>query len=332
MSSNSDTIVQLAERIRQRSENLAANAEQRRAQRDTNVSATENSDYFLDNFSKMKEDLDVKIQQANSIDKEDLINYLDELVQDVGKIQKFLNESAMFLAAFQIKKAQETINITNETIQNCIKNLQPKKKFGFKSKKNIETQKSKKEKATDETDSFKSAINLSDELKEKLFFGFKNCIGETLIKHSSELKNRQLYLQNLIDCKVIALGNPSSLQFSNLKNSIVLVGPTSRSAFIKDCINCTFVLACQQVRIHNTQNTTFYLHVTGAAIIENCKKIYFGPYTLKYEELDEDFRQSGLSLDINNWQNVEDFHWLNENEKSPNYFLLEEDSWKTEWL
>ncbi|MCL4141840.1 UNVERIFIED_CONTAM: hypothetical protein GTU68_046834 [Idotea baltica] len=318
-STNPEAILALLEqRMKQRSENIALSAEQRRAEREDKASATENADYFSDNFNKMKEEIDKEIARAHTVSKSELIIYLDELVKDVGKMQKFLNESSMFLASFQIKIAQETINSTNDLVQGCIKELQPKKKFGFKNKPKPSANKPKVDKAADSIDgNTESSHILTEQLREKFFFGFKNCNGESLSKSEGEIKDRQLNLQNLTNCKVTALGNPSSLQFANLKDTTVFVGPTSRSAFIKDCYNCKFVLACQQIRIHNSQNTNFFIHVTGSAIIENCKGIAFGPYTLQYEELSSHYAQSGLSLEVNYWKNIEDFSWLNENEKSP---------------
>ncbi|KAB7500228.1 Tubulin-specific chaperone C [Armadillidium nasatum] len=334
--SSNEAVIALGERIKQRSESLALTSEQRKAKREINTSENEKSDYFIDNFSILKKNIEKKLQNSTSVEKSQIVDYLDGLVNDIAKMQKFLNESSMFLPSFQIKVAQETINVTNDTVQDCINKLQPKKKFGFRNKRN-ETPKQKSVNVlnTDTTDNknvSQTSTILNQHFREKLFFGFKDIKGETLTKTAEELKNRQLNLLNLTSCKVIALGNLSSMQVSNLKDCTVVVGPNSRSAFIKDCSNCVFVLACQQVRIHNTQDTKFYLHVTGSAIIENCENVSFGPYTLDYDEKEKHFEESGLSKDVNKWRNIEDFRWLNENEKSPNFTLIDEEDWERDWL
>ena len=44
-----------------------------------------------------------------------------------------------------------------------------------------------------------------------------------------------------------------------------------RSIFIEKCTNCVLVLACQQLRIHEAVDCTFFIHVTSKAIIEDSK-------------------------------------------------------------
>ncbi|KAG7159627.1 tubulin-specific chaperone C-like isoform X1 [Homarus americanus] len=322
----------LLERMKQRTDDLAQKAEQRRSEKESNAAVSEKFDYFHETFQQMKKDLETKIEEVGNVKKANLITYLDNLVEDSQQMQQLLNESSMFLASFQMKKASAEMKELDELIHCRIEELQPKKRFGFGKKKVTE----KTENITAMKDSTDSSTamqsNSLDEIIKKQFFGFKDQAHQTLTKSAGELENRQMNLQNLQDCKVIALGNPSTLQVASLRNCTVIIGPTSRSAFIKDCINCKFVMACQQVRIHNTQNTQFYLHVTGAAIIENCQKVQFAPYTLRYPELEDHYCQSGLDLNINQWDKIDDFHWLSESEISPNWSVIPEDERLENWL
>ena len=70
----------------------------------------------------------------------------------------------------------------------------------------------------------------------------------------------------------------------------ILCGPVSSSVFIEDCKDCTFVVACQQLRVHGTVQSLFYLHVTSRAIIEDCQQVSFAPYNLTYPELEQHFK------------------------------------------
>ena len=332
METNKDaTPAMLLERMKQRTEVIAQKAEQRRSEKTLNQAASENIDYFYDTFQGMKEDLEQKVKMAADVEKSQLLVYLDSLVKDFQNIQQFLNESSMFLASFQIKKAQENVNELGILVYGRIDELQPKKRFGF-GKKNVEKKDKNKEMKVDHVDSSKEKIKSLDKIIERQFFGFKDSSDQVLTKSAAELENRQLNLQNLRSCKVIALGNPSTLQVASLTDCTVIVGPTSRSAFIKDCTNCKFLIACQQLRIHDTKNTDFYLHVTGAAIIENCSSVQFAPYTIEYPELESHYRSSGLDLDTNYWNKIDDFHWLNENEESPNWSVIPENNRRKNWM
>lgn len=322
----------LLERMTQRKDNLAQRAEQRRQEKESKAASSENADYFQQAFQEMRSALEGKLERASSVEKSELPVYLDGLVKDVQVMQQLLNESSMFLASFQLKTAQEELKALNTQVTARIEQLQPKKKFGFGKKQQAPV---KNEKVgglkKDQTDSSKENP-LDHLLEDRQFFGFKDEIGKTLTLEAGELENRQLNLFNLRDCRVVALGNPSTIQAASLHNCTVIVGPVSRSAFVKDSTNSWFVMACQQVRIHNTSQTCFYLHVTGAAIIEDCREVQFAPYNLQYPTLDQHYLQSGLDRDTNHWNQIEDFHWLNENEDSPNWSIIPEAERTNTWL
>ena len=65
---------------------------------------------------------------------------------------------------------------------------------------------------------------------------------------------------------VTILGSPATLHATNMDNVTVLCGPVRTSIFVENCTNCDFVVACQQLRIHTTTQSNFYLHVTSKVI------------------------------------------------------------------
>lgn len=64
----------------------------------------------------------------------------------------------------------------------------------------------------------------------------------------------------------------------------------SSSVFVEGCRECVFVVACQQLRIHTTTLSAFYVHVTSRSIIEDCSTVTFAPYSWSYPQLDEHFK------------------------------------------
>ena len=101
--------------------------------------------------------------------------------------------------------------------------------------------------------------------------------------------------------------------------------------FYFSCSDSVIATGCQQLRVHHTTNTDFYLHVTSRAIIEDSKNVRFAPYNVQYPLLSEHYAMSGLDLAVNNWYDVDDFNWLAMNTPSPNWRVLEEENRKTEW-
>jgi hypothetical protein len=81
-------------------------------------------------------------------------------------------------------------------------------------------------------------------------------------------------------------------------------------------LQCTFVVACQQLRTHETTDSDFYLHVTSKGIVEDCSRTRFAPYSFRYDGSDDDFAESGLSSDVNHWNEIDDFNWLSSDQVS----------------
>lgn len=322
------------ERMQRRQEQLEERARQRRQEREEQAGLTGSAaaEDFFKTFHELRTALQPRIEAAESVPCNELTDYLDGLVKGVQKLQDVLNESSHYLASFQQKKAQKEVDETSANVQAAVAKLQPKKKFGFGRKKPAgKTSAPPKEEATKETLA-SSALDALDGLADRQFFGFKDESGRTLTVSQEELSGRQLNLQNLKECRVEALGSPGTLQAAGLERCTVLVGPAARSAFIKDCRQCTFVLAGQQMRVHNTHDSDLYIHVTGAAIIEGCQGVRVAPYNLVYPALDEHFLASGLNRNTNYWDRLDDFDWLNENEASPNWSVIPEGERHSDWL
>lgn len=326
----------LLARMKQRTEDIAQRALQRRNQQTNRNTELETADAFLAAFHEMKNKLEEDLGRSQDLkeDRDKIMHHFDMMVRDHGYIQEYLNESSMFLASFQMKRSQEILAELDAQIQSQMEALQPKKRFGFRSKPPTKP----KEILQPVVDSIESARRtdennaLLDSILQKNFFGFKDERDKTIRVLADEINDRQLNLQNLSNCRICVLGTPGTIQAADLTGCTVIIGPTSRSAFIKRCRDCRFVMACQQVRIHDTNDSHFYLHVTGAAIIESCRDVGFAPYNLEYPDLELHYTHSGLNRTINNWDNVEDFNWISKNEKSPNMFIIEEKDRNESWM
>jgi hypothetical protein len=96
----------------------------------------------------------------------------------------------------------------------------------------------------------------------------KDKTNEKLILRSDQVTQQVVGIFRMEDSTVILKGSPSAVHVRGLRNCKLLTGPVSGSIFVDHCQSCTFVLACQQLRIHTTTDSSFYIHVTSKAIIE----------------------------------------------------------------
>lgn len=280
-----------------------------------------------------------------SISEEDHSAMLASLSEEIQKFDTFFNEKSHDLSPYDVRQTQVISVQIKEKFVALQDTLKPKKKFGFKSKykKNASNKsdgsKNKEEKAIAETISSISVSNDENDDSNIGSYEIKNPDGCNLIEvPSKEIEARDVIMNKLRNETVLGkivvriLGSPGTLHITNMDNVTVLCGPVRTSIFVENCINCDFVVACQQLRIHTTRQSNFYLHVTSKAIIEDCHSVGFAPYSLSYTQLDDDFSKSGLSKEINNWNNIDDFNWLSTEKRSPNWHILEENYRKNNWL
>ena len=134
--------------------------------------------------------------------------------------------------------------------------------------------KNKEEKAIAETISSISVSNDENDDSNIGSYEIKNPDGCNLIEvPSKEIEARDVIMNKLRNETVLGkivvriLGSPGTLHITNMDNVTVLCGPVRTSIFVENCINCDFVVACQQLRIHTTRQSNFYLHVTSKVII-----------------------------------------------------------------
>ena len=326
-------------KLKKREEERIAGVSRRKLEKDNVASAQENFEYFSDNFNKEKLMLEKRLESCDSLPKIDLQSEFDSITQDFQKLQKFISDSTMFLPPFELEKALEQLKKTYMQIQEKKDELLPKKKFAFRSKKKVAEKMTKMEQSTNGVHSngsmsSSSASNMSNsdvqiELAECKLVNHSN---ENLSMDASAIEQKDVALASLSKCEIRLLGAPSTVHIKNLTDCVVLCGPVSSSIFISDCSNCTFVIACQQLRTHTSKNCVFYLHVTSRAIIEDCSSLDFAPYNLTYLDMEEHFTKSGLDKIRNNWSDVDDFNWLASDAHSPNWAILPEDKRKQNWL
>ena len=318
----------VTERLQKRQEARQLEIQKKKDNDGDTVSRHQSVATFVDNLNEKRQLLEDGVARSNQLDKSELVDHFDSLSETLHKVQRYVSECTVFLPSYEVRQAQETISNLQTKIQEKRDELLPKRKFAFsKGKKTAESEKKAepvKQKKPKDHDEAAAAVELAS-------CKFVKQTGQTLIKKSSEINQKDIALVDLTDCTVKLFGAPSAIHIFNLKNCRIFSGPVSGSIFIRSCTNCVFVLPCQQLRIHNTYDTNFYIHVTSKAIIEDCSRVQFAPYNWTYDTLDSDYQLSGLDKGRNNWDKVDDFNFLAADAASPNWSVLEESKRTVSW-
>ena len=161
----------------------------------------------------------------------------------------------------------------------------------------------------------------------ELSFTFKNKKNEQLSKEAGKIDGQPFDIAECEGCEIVITDHCDQVQIDQLKTCRVFLGASSESVFVRDCSDCTFYLACKQLRTRDCHNCTFYLYAKTEPIIELSDGICFAPFLGGYPEQAQHMKSANLDPSYNLWWGVFDFndefktlnHWkyLDEGERKP---------------
>lgn len=313
-----------------------AELEKKREERDQSTASNEKFDFFIDTFNEKKEEIEKAINAATSgsVEKSRLTFHFDTIAKHIQSLQNYISASRYFLREYDLRKSKDAIQELHQRCQELEERLIPKKKFRFKVRKTpVSGKEAFASKIEDCVDS--SAVQETHLSKPRMLVesicGFTQKVSENLIMNHEGMWKKDVTLSHLENCSTVLKGVPSTLHVSKLQSCRVLCGPVVTSIFIEDCLDCIFVLAGQQMRIHNTHHCDFYIHVTSKAIIEDSKEVRFAPYNWRYCEIERHFQLAELDMNRNNWDIIDDFNWLASDKPSPNWRVIKDNEQIKDW-
>jgi hypothetical protein len=142
------------------------------------------------------------------------------------------------------------------------------------------------------------AANVNDYMLKKLDKG---------LHLKNKIEGQQFIVEDCTGSSIFLLDHIAALTVDSCKDVILVTGPIEGSVFIRDCSNCTIVIACQQLRLRDCVNCQILLFSTTGPIVESSRNIGFGCYSLNYFGIEQHFEKAGLSIWQNDWQSVYDF-------------------------
>lgn len=283
--------------------------------------------FYLVEYSKLCSEIENIFGSENlkDLQENEIKTFLESIKKKLEGLKTFIAESSIYLRLYDIRKANEDINLFNERLKELEGKFEPKKKFSFKNKSlTNSTMNNIKQNSSDKIDGVKShKLPTNDGTYAHRF-------GEIIILQRGEINNKDLVFTDIDNCTIKIYGSPSSLCITRIKNSIILSGPVKTSTFIEQSSNSTFQIACQQLRIHDSHLSTFYLYISSRTIMEDSSDISISSYNWNYDFKEEDFNLCSFGSQ-NNWLEVDDFNWLAQDSHSPNWTLLEKEKWQTKW-
>lgn len=131
--------------------------------------------------------------------------------------------------------------------------------------------------------------------------------SEVIVRKPGSLAGQTLDMDGLENCEVYACDVTAQVIADCCKNCLVLIGPCEHSVSVRDCEDCIFWIATQQLRTRDCRRCTFYLYAKTEPIIESSEELLFAPWAASYPSCSKQFKQAGFDPEKNLWNAVFDF-------------------------
>ncbi|CAN0084102.1 unnamed protein product, partial [Laminaria digitata] len=138
-------------------------------------------------------------------------------------------------------------------------------------------------------------------------FIFSGKQKEVLVKEPGSIGGQQFIVEECSECDVYLLDHTAALNIDVCVDCRIFAGPCESSVFIRDCKDCTIVIACQQFRTRDCSGCTFFLFSATQPVIESSVDLRFACYTLDYFSLAGQFAAANLSVWNNKWSQIFNF-------------------------
>ncbi|XP_073821100.1 tubulin-binding cofactor C [Musca autumnalis] len=325
---------QILERLNKRNKERQNYLDVKLEQRHKESSDSEGVDYFSQVFADKVREIEARITNISETSAKksqgenssiEFPRHFTEITMEIQELQRYLTNSTMFLTDFKIKACQSILNDLLQTCEEARVKLMPKKKFGFSGRKvTPKPSLNPKLAKTDKVDGVVKNENLTMVSGGKVSWTLCNRSNEYICLRDDEVHSKDITIAHLQNCFVELQGPAGSVQISHCSNCTFLCGPIARSLFADFCTNSKISVACQQLRLHSSEQCQIYLHVTCRAIIEDCNRIEVAPYNYDYSGIQEDFIHANIDKEVNNYTDIADFNWLSSEVPSPNWHLIKD--------
>ena len=138
-------------------------------------------------------------------------------------------------------------------------------------------------------------------------FTIADKIGGTYGRLPGEINGQQFIIENCKDSCIYLFDHSATVTICKCDNCKIYVGPSKGSVFIRNTSNCLCYVACQQFRSRECRKIEVYLLCDTQPVIEMSAGMKFGCFQLFYPEIEEQFKNAGLSVFNNLWYKIHDF-------------------------
>jgi len=324
----------MAERNRKLQERMAAMA-QRRMKRSTATSSMKQQkeaiQEFTQQFTVRYDAIEDDIAQQRTYEQ------FKALKVCAFKLEQFLADNASILPSYTFEAKNKMMSNLKEKINQTQQSIAPKPKFVFSQKnKSVvapvaasdvidedEKHNNNNNNNNNDDDDVTSTTTALSHVVDADEIMIENRQLETIYLANGSVNGSDVCLSNLINCTVSICDHIGALRMNHIKHCTIITGPISSSLHVEHLQNSTVNAIMRQCRIHHCTNSKFYIHVNSEPVIEHSDNVQFAPYNVRYKELSNDWKQSHVDEQVNQWNKVKDFNWFKQ-QQSPHWSVIPE--------
>ena len=274
--------------------------------------------YYSETLAKLKE-IDDMLEKLDTESKDKTEKEKKEGLEAItAKIKLYREEfyNVMeFLPGYDKLQYSKNYDEELEKVNNLKNKLFPKKKFAF-SKANKKLNENKQEKK-EEKENKEQKNEIKESSETDLIIRDVKDLNKKYNKEELIGKNN-IIMENIYNSTIYILYDFKACYINNIHNSNIYIGCVCGATHITSCNYSKIYINTHQLRIHKTTKSNFYVLINSNPIIEHSTENAFHPLKIKYEGYEDNLKISGIDVNNNKWNQVQDFQWLKK-EKSPNF-------------
>ena len=110
------------------------------------------------------------------------------------------------------------------------------------------------------------------------FYSFRNMKDRALDRLPGEIGGQEFQMSDLEGCTVRLLDVTDRVICELLSGCNVFIAACMESVVLRNCTNCTFTIACKDLRLSDCDGCTLSVHTKISPTIEDSARIVLCPY------------------------------------------------------
>ncbi|KAK6346032.1 hypothetical protein TWF730_010366 [Orbilia blumenaviensis] len=276
--------------------------------------------------------------RTGSSQQQDLIS---AILSKISALTHDLKDAANYLPGYDQRIYSEQLKATTDALNTARKASAPRTKFAFKARARGDASSSSSSSSTITTPTPPPPATASTPKQPSTTTTattttLSNLTSTRTHTPPATTDSTILSLSNLTSCIITPQSQSQSPQTNNNNNnnpfttatitsittSILIILPQiSGPTHLTNLTSSILVISCHQFRLHDSKNLDIYLSCRGRPIIERCSNIRVARIPERWAHLRVDADGAGGE---DRWDQVDDFNWLKEGRRSPNWRVMEE--------